>query len=169
MTIDVTEHASPIGRIVVAARGRRLCALEFGERWPRRRAWLERRFGAATFRRVDDAGGIARRLAAYFDGDLTALDRIAVDPGGTPFQQRVWTALRDIPPGRTTSYGELARAVGLSGAARAVGAANGANPVGIVIPCHRAIGTDGTLHGYAGGLPRKRWLLRHEGAAAVTA
>jgi methylated-DNA-[protein]-cysteine S-methyltransferase len=169
MTIDLTELSSPIGRIVVAVHDDRLCALDFADRWPRRRAWLERRFGAPTFRRVADPGGVARRMAAYFGGDLTVLEAIAVDPGGTPFQQRVWTALRKIPPGRTTTYGELARTVGMPRAARAVGAANGANPVGIVIPCHRAIGTDGTLHGYAGGLRRKRWLLQHEGVAAVSA
>ena len=169
MTIDLTELPSPIGRIVVAVHDGRLCALDFADRWPRRQAALARRFGTPTFQRVADAGGVVRRLAAYFAGDLTALESIAVDPGGTPFQQQVWNALRKIPAGRTTTYGELARTVGKPGAARAVGAANGANPVGIVIPCHRAIGTDGTLHGYAGGLPRKRWLLRHEGAAAVSA
>ncbi|TMA44133.1 MAG: methylated-DNA--[protein]-cysteine S-methyltransferase, partial [Deltaproteobacteria bacterium] len=88
---------------------------------------------------------------------------IRVDPGGTEFQRRVWGALRKVPPGRTVSYGELARAVGAPGAARAVGAANGSNPVGIVIPCHRVIGADGSLTGYAGGVERKEWLLGHEG------
>jgi methylated-DNA-[protein]-cysteine S-methyltransferase len=101
-------------------------------------------------------------LAAYFAGDLDALTALPAAPAGTPFQQRVWAALREIPPGRTWSYQQLAERVG--SVARAVGAANGANPVGIVIPCHRVIGADGGLVGYAGGLDAKRWLLRHEGA-----
>jgi methylated-DNA-[protein]-cysteine S-methyltransferase len=164
MTIDMAELPSPIGRIVLAVRDGRLCALDFADRWARRRTALERRFPGSAFRAAADPAGIVRRLRAYFAGDLGALGTIAVDPGGTPFQRRVWKALREVRPGQTTTYGELARAVGRAGAARAVGTANGANPVGIVIPCHRAIGADGALHGYAGGLQRKRWLLRHEGA-----
>ena len=104
------------------------------------------------------------RLERYFAGDLGALASVRVDPGGTVFQRRVWSALRQLPPGRTASYGDLARAVGAAGAARAVGAANGSNPVAIVIPCHRVIGADGGLTGYAGGVERKQWLLRHEGS-----
>jgi methylated-DNA-[protein]-cysteine S-methyltransferase len=100
-------------------------------------------------------------LDAYFAGALDALSGLAVAPAGTPFQQRVWAALREIPAGRTWSYAQLAERVG--SVARAVGAANGANLVGIVIPCHRVIGADGGLVGYAGGLEAKRWLLRHEG------
>lgn len=105
---------------------------------------------------------VAEALAAYFAGDLDALTSLPVAPSGTPFQRSVWAALREIPPGRTWSYAQLAERVG--SVARAVGAANGANPVGIVIPCHRVIGADGALVGYAGGLEAKRWLLRHEGA-----
>ena len=85
-----------------------------------------------------------------------------MDTGGTPFQRKVWSALRDIGVGRTASYSEVAKAVGSPSAVRAVGAANGANPIPIVIPCHRVIGADGSLCGYGGGLERKRWLLRHE-------
>lgn len=105
---------------------------------------------------------VAAALAAYFAGDLDALTALPAAPEGTPFQQRVWAALREIPAGRTWSYQQLAERVG--SVARAVGSANGANPVGIVIPCHRVIGADGGLVGYAGGLEAKRWLLRHEGA-----
>ena len=104
------------------------------------------------------------RLEKYFAGDLDALAGIIVDTGGTPFQQRVWSELRKIPVGRTASYGDIARAIGAPTAVRAVGAANGANPVGIVVPCHRVIGTNGNLTGYGGGIERKRWLLRHESA-----
>jgi methylated-DNA-[protein]-cysteine S-methyltransferase len=107
---------------------------------------------------------VLTRLRAYFDGDLEALATIAVAPEGTPFHLRVWEALRTIPVGTTCSYRELAERIGQRTAVRAVGLANGRNPVAIVIPCHRVIGSDGTLVGYGGGLPRKRWLLEHEGA-----
>jgi methylated-DNA-[protein]-cysteine S-methyltransferase len=110
---------------------------------------------------------LAERLQAYFNGDLHALETISVDPEGTPFQREVWRMLQQIPLGQTWSYAELARAVGRPDAVRAVGAANGANPIPIVIPCHRVIGTDGRLVGYGGGLDRKRWLLAHEGVHIV--
>ncbi len=90
-----------------------------------------------------------------------------MDAGGTAFQRRVWGALREIPPGRTRSYGQLAAAAGRPRAARAAGAANGANPVSLVVPCHRVVGADGRLTGYGGGLERKRWLLAHEAGAAA--
>ena len=109
------------------------------------------------------------RLRRYFDGELDALDDIAVDPAGTPFQLRVWTALRDVRAGTTTSYSALARHIGTPNAVRAVGAANGANPIPIIIPCHRVIGADGRLVGYGGGLDRKRWLLAHEGVRSGVA
>jgi len=167
MTLEVTEFRSPIGLIVLAVRDGALVALEFAERWPERRGRLVRRFEEVELRRDADPAGVPSRLAAYFGGDLGALDAIAVDPGGTPFQRRVWAALRRIPPGETISYQALARRIGASAAVRAVGAANGANPVGIVVPCHRVIGADGRLTGYAGGIERKRWLLGHERAGAL--
>jgi methylated-DNA-[protein]-cysteine S-methyltransferase len=164
MTLDVGKFGSPIGEIVVAAHGGRLCALSFAEQWPRRRAQLEKRFGEVEFRETADPAGVIGCLQRYFAGDLEALDAISVDTGGTPFQQRVWTALRNIRPGRTVSYAHIATAIGVPSAVRAVGAANGANPVGIVLPCHRVIGSNGQLIGYGGGLERKRWLLAHESA-----
>lgn len=109
-------------------------------------------------------GGFSERLAAYFGGDLEALDPVATDPQGTPFQKEVWRLLRQIPAGQTASYGELANKLGRPQASRAVGMANARNPVSLVVPCHRVIGADGRLTGYAGGLERKRWLLIHEGA-----
>jgi len=102
-----------------------------------------------------------RQLNDYFVGRSTTFD-LALCPHGTPFQVQVWTALLQIPFGRTCSYGELARRIGRPTASRAVGAANGANPLPIVIPCHRVIGSDGSLTGFGGGLAAKRWLLRHE-------
>jgi len=169
MIIETAAFESPVGRLTLAVRGGRLCALDFAENWPRRRAALERRFGRVELRAAADPAGLVTRLARYFAGDMQALAAIAVDPGGTPFQRRVWDALRRIPPGRTASYGELARDVGAAGAARAVGAANRTNPVAIVIPCHRVIGADGRLTGYAGGLGRKRWLLDHESGQVAAA
>ena len=168
MTIDIDEIASPAGGITLAVLDGRLCALGFTDQWPGLRARLERRFGTVTYRRVDDPSGVAGRLRAYLAGDFKALVPIIVDLGGTPFQRRVWNRLRSVPPGRTISYRDLARAIGAPAAVRAVGAANGANPVSIVVPCHRVVGTDGSLTGYAGGLDRKRWLLTHEGAPRPT-
>ena len=110
---------------------------------------------------------LARACAAferYFAGAADALAALPVDPHGSEFQRRVWRALREIPPGATASYGEIAQKVGSPGAARAVGDANRRNPIAIAIPCHRVIGGNGSLVGYAGGLERKRWLLAHEAA-----
>jgi methylated-DNA-[protein]-cysteine S-methyltransferase len=106
--------------------------------------------------------GLSEALARYFAGDLHAIDDIPVKTAGTEFQRSVWRALRDIPCGSTISYGELSRRIGKPDAVRAVGAANGANPIGVVVPCHRVIGANGTLTGYGGGMHRKRWLLDHE-------
>jgi methylated-DNA-[protein]-cysteine S-methyltransferase len=106
---------------------------------------------------------VESQLIAYFDGQLNSFD-LPLSPRGTEFQQRVWTALQTVPRGETRSYGDIARQIGNPGAVRAVGGANGANPIAIVIPCHRVIASDGTLHGYAGGLDRKRQLLNLEAA-----
>jgi methylated-DNA-[protein]-cysteine S-methyltransferase len=103
------------------------------------------------------------QLAAYFAGDLTIFT-LPLAARGTPFQQRVWAALRELPYGETISYIDLARRLGDERAVRAVGGANGRNPLPIVVPCHRVIGADGSLTGFGGGIERKRWLLRHEGA-----
>src|SRR5207248_3198943 len=119
-------------------------------------------FGTST-KRDAASGEIAGALRAYFGGDLHAIDGLEVDPSGTAFQRKVWAALRTIPAGQTWSYARLAREVGKPTATRAVGAANGANPVAIVIPCHRVIASDGTLGGYGGGLPLKKYLLELEG------
>jgi len=167
MTLEIAEFHSHIGTIVLAVRDGTLTALVFAEGWPDRRARLVKRFGDVDLRGAADPAGVSGRLAAYFAGDLGALDAIAVDSGGTPFQRRVWAALRTIPPGETVSYQTLARRIGAPTAVRAVGAANRTNPVGIVVPCHRVIGADGSLTGYAGGIERKRWLLTHERAGTL--
>lgn len=108
---------------------------------------------------------VRRAVEAYFGGDVRALDGVEVRTGGTDFQRTVWKALRAIPAGETRTYGQLAAAIGSPKAVRAAGLANGQNPVAVIVPCHRVIGANGTLTGYAGGLERKRWLLEHERTA----
>ena len=119
-----------------------------------------------TFGPADPApfGAVVEQLGAYFEGGLTDFD-LPLAPAGTPFQLRVWQALRDIPYGETVSYGQLAVRIGSPTASRAVGLANGKNPVSIIVPCHRVVGSDGSLTGYGGGLERKRFLLGHEQGA----
>jgi methylated-DNA-[protein]-cysteine S-methyltransferase len=109
---------------------------------------------------------VREALRAYFAGELRTLDNLLTVAGGTDFQRRVWAALRTIPVGQTRSYLDIAVAIGNPKAVRAIGLANGANPIGIVVPCHRVIGVNGSMTGYGGGLARKEWLLKHEGALA---
>ena len=163
MHLAVDRIESPAGPIVLVANAIGLVAADFGE--PEDRLWemLRRRFGAVEIKPVSDPLGAATAMRAYLAGRLDALDPLPVDAGGTPFQQECWAALRTIPAGTTWSYRQLAMRIGRPAAVRAVGLANGANPVGIVVPCHRVIGADGSLTGYGGGLERKRWLLEHEG------
>jgi methylated-DNA-[protein]-cysteine S-methyltransferase len=157
---------SPLGAIFVATdEQERLRVLDFATHEERMRRLVRLQYrGAASLRPGRISRAIRSALRAYFDGDLAALGAVEVATGGTSFQREVWRALRDIPPGGTRSYGELAAAIGRPRAVRAVGLAIGANPAGIVVPCHRVIGANASLTGYAGGLERKRWLLSHEGA-----
>jgi methylated-DNA-[protein]-cysteine S-methyltransferase len=160
---------SPVGRLTIAARGRKVSLVHFGADTDRVQSVLKAWYPGSTTESAADPGGAASVLRRYFDGDLESLDEIQVELHGTPFQQRVWMALRTVKAGTTLSYSELAERVGSPSAIRAVGAANGANPVAIVLPCHRIIGRNGSLTGYGGGLERKHWLLQHErvGAAAT--
>jgi len=155
---------SALGPLVTVTDAQGLCALEFTDCEARLTQLLSRRFGSVTLHPGADRLGIGARIKDYFAGDLGAIDGIPVNPGGTEFQRTVWRALRSIPAGSTRSYAELAAAIGRPTAPRAVGLANARNPVAIVIPCHRLVGSDAGLTGYAGGLERKRWLLCHEGA-----
>jgi len=107
--------------------------------------------------------GARALIEAYFSGDLRAIDSITVKMPGSAFQREVWDALRRIPVGTTVSYGNLAAQLGRPEASRAVGSINGSNPIGVIVPCHRVIGADGSLTGYGSGIPRKKWLLEHEG------
>ena len=144
-------------------------ALDFHDFESRMRRLLRLHYGAeghdfAIERRAAPTT-IRRAISGYFLGDLHAINSIPVATGGTSFQRKVWAALRTIRAGTTMSYGALARKLGRPKSVRAVGLATGANPVAIVVPCHRVIGTDGSLTGYGGGISRKRWLLKHEGVA----
>ena len=130
-------------------------------------ALRELRFEDGDLHESPQAAPFARRVRAYFEGDLQAFDGARLSPRGTEFQQAVWALVRRIPAGETRSYGELARALGRPTASRAVGGANGANPACLAIPCHRVIGAGGALTGYAWGVHRKRWLLDHEQAAPL--
>lgn len=162
----MNRMATPIGDMLIIADDLgNLRSIDWTEHEPRLQRCLQIQFGENGFRLdiVPDPGGFTTVLRRYFDGELSAIDRLPVEPGGTPFQREVWNALRKIPCGTTISYGQLARRIGRPQAVRAVGLANGSNPVPIVVPCHRVIGSDGSLTGYGGGLNRKRWLLEHEG------
>lgn len=155
-TVVHTVVESPCGPLTLVARDDALAGLYMTDQ---RHRPAPEAFGERGDRPVFDAA--AEQLAAYFAGERTGFD-LELALAGTPFQQRVWSALRDIPYGETVSYGRLAGVLGAPGASRAVGLANGKNPVGIIVPCHRVIGAGGDLTGYGGGLPRKRWLLSFE-------
>lgn len=161
---------SPIGTdtLIVDEEGRlRMHAWDDpGETW---RRLFHRRFGETPPVARKDPSGFISALSRYYDGDIFVLDGLKVAFQGTPFQHKVWEALRKIPGGTTTSYGALAKTIGEPAAVRAVGLANGSNPIGVVVPCHRVIGGNGMLTGYGGGLARKRWLLDHEARHAGAA
>jgi methylated-DNA-[protein]-cysteine S-methyltransferase len=157
--------STPIGQALILTDDQgRLRALDWSDFEPRMLRTARRHYGpAATLTPGPLPHPVAQALDAYFSGQLDGLERLECRTGGTPFQREVWRALRKIPVGDTLSYGALAARIGRPKAVRAVGLANGANPIGVVVPCHRVIGANGTLTGYGGGLERKRWLLAHEG------
>lgn len=185
MKWSIEQIESPLGALVCVTREGALVALEFPENHERLHRYLARRSkeprsapheegasrtvtasGAVTTEpdASGASGAIAARIRAYFAGELDALDDIAVEVAGTDFERRVYAELRRVKRGTVVAYSELARRAGRPDAVRAVGATNAKNPISIVVPCHRVIGMDGSLTGYAGGLERKRWLLTHEGA-----
>jgi methylated-DNA-[protein]-cysteine S-methyltransferase len=158
---------TPIGEmLIVSDHDENLVATDWAEYEERTRAWLRRQYfeSGSNLEPAREPNGLTEAIRNYFAGDLTAIDTLPADAPGTPFQREVWRALREIPCGTTISYAELAKRIGRPSAVRAVGLANGANPVGVVVPCHRVIGANGSLTGYGGGLERKQWLLKHESA-----
>jgi methylated-DNA-[protein]-cysteine S-methyltransferase len=151
--IEITDYSdSPIGPLRFAVEGRRLLALQPAWKWD----------GPDGAPSSADNCGVADALDRYFASDVQALDDLDVEYTGTPFQNAAWRAMRDIKPGSTTSYSDLARQIGSPRAVRAVGSACGSNPTFLAVPCHRVLRSDGSLGGYGGGLDMKRWLLAHE-------
>ena len=153
---------SPVGPLTLVASGSALAGLYMEDQ---RHLPAPVAFGTAGDPAAAPFAAAAAQLDSYFAGELTDFD-LELEPGGTAFQRRVWMALRAIPYGQTVTYGQLAAGLGAPGSSRAVGLANGKNPISIVVPCHRVVGSDGSLTGYGGGLPRKRFLLDLERGAA---
>lgn len=165
-TLTLDRVATPVGEVLlVTGPEGAVRALDFAGYEDRMHRLLARHSPGARLEEGRAPDGVRRAVEAYFGGDVRALDALPVKTGGTDFQKAVWAALRGIPAGETRSYGQLAAAIGSPKAVRAAGLANGQNPIAVIVPCHRVIGADGTLTGYAGGLERKRWLLAHEGVA----
>lgn len=170
MQLLIDKISSEIGTISIVSNGEKLCALDFADNEERMLKLLQKRYGKFSLQNVKNPQGFSSQIAAYFKGDVYdgqslrhSLQNIPLDTGGTAFQQQVWLALQTIPWGTTISYGELAAKINKPTAYRAVGLANSLNPIAIVLPCHRVIGANNQLTGYAGGIERKRWLLHHEG------
>ncbi|HEY3738387.1 MAG TPA: methylated-DNA--[protein]-cysteine S-methyltransferase [Bryobacteraceae bacterium] len=165
MELLIDHLETPIGlmRIVCDDLGN-LRGTDWDDHEDRLLRFLKIHYGAAAqhLKRVKNPHGLSEVMRRYFEGDITAIDALPAENNGTEFQRDVWNELRRIPAGTTISYGQLAERIGRPTAVRAVGLANGSNPVGVVVPCHRVIGSNGKLTGYGGGLPRKEWLLRHE-------
>jgi len=162
-TLNLDRVETPIGTaLVVTDEQGVLRAFNWTDYEPAMLKWIGRHYPKAKL--VEGQGPLRARFDAYFAGQTDAFEAIAWEGSGTAFQKQVWEALCTIPAGETWSYAQLAERIGRPTAVRAVGLANGSNPVALVVPCHRVIGSNGSLTGYGGGLHRKRWLLEHEGA-----
>ncbi len=165
LNLSLDRIPTPIGELLLVTDERgSVRAIDWSDYEARMLRLLQLHYGKNGFhlRPAHNPHGLQDVIGRYFAGDLHAIDEIPVETAGTPFQRSVWRQLRHIPSGQSISYGKLAEQIARPKAVRAVGLANGANPVGIVVPCHRVIGSDGSLTGYGGGLERKRWLLDHE-------
>jgi methylated-DNA-[protein]-cysteine S-methyltransferase len=165
LNLSLDRIPTPIGELLLVTDERgSVRAIDWSDYEARMLRLLQLHYGKNGFdlRSAHDPHGLQDVIGRYFAGDLHAIDEIPVETAGTAFQRSVWCELRRIPSGQSISYGKLAEQIARPKAVRAVGLANGANPVGIVVPCHRVIGSDGSLTGYGGGLERKRWLLDHE-------
>jgi methylated-DNA-[protein]-cysteine S-methyltransferase len=161
--------SSPLGELLlVSDEEQNIRALDFADHKSHLHRALREFYGPSKLTLVAAPASIARAIAGYFAGQLDALDALPTSTTGTELQRGVWKALRSIPVGTTVTYGKLAKGLGLSDprAAIDIGAAAAANPIAIVVPCHRVVGSNGDLKGYAWGLHRKRWLLEHERAIA---
>ncbi|WIM14231.1 methylated-DNA--[protein]-cysteine S-methyltransferase [Enhydrobacter sp.] len=166
LSLLIDRLATPIGELIVLAdRNAKLRAIDWTDHEARLKRLLDRFYGKAryTLTPARDPGSLTSAMRRYFAGDIAILRSLPVATSGTPFQTSVWRALRRIKDGTTISYAELATRIGKPRAVRAASLANGQNPISIVVPCHRVIGSNGSLTGYGGGLDRKQWLLAHEG------
>lgn len=166
LSLSVDRLATPIGELIVVADDTgQLRAIDWTDHEARLKRLLDRFYGKGryTWTPARDPAGLTSAMRRYFEGDIAILRSLPVATSGTAFQTGIWKALRRIKDGTTISYAELATRVGKPKAVRAAGLANGQNPISIVVPCHRVIGSDGSLTGYGGGLSRKQWLLAHEG------
>lgn len=165
LELALARAPSPLGELLLVSDAEGvLRALDFADCEARLRLLLRRQWGAVALREGAPPAEVRDALRGYFAGAFAALDRVRWAVGGTAFQRAAWSALPGVPAGATLSYGGFAARLGCPRAVRAVGAANGQNPLAILLPCHRLVGADGALTGYGGGLARKQWLLRHEGA-----
>ena len=153
--------------MILVARDGVLLLLEFEDAMPRIEREMKWRFKDHELQQTTNPFGLTDMMLDYFGGNIYAIDNILTDGGGTSFEKQVWAELRKIATGTTVSYGHIARNLGDINLSRAVGTANGRNPISIVVPCHRVIGADGSMTGYGGGIARKEWLLRHEGALLI--
>jgi methylated-DNA-[protein]-cysteine S-methyltransferase len=156
---------TPIGQLLLAADATgNVRALDWSDYESRMLRLLARHYGkhGFEFEPAHNPHGLSDVMSNYFAGDVEVINEISVQTAGTPFQRKVWNELRKIPAGTVISYGKLAGQIACPAAPRAVGLANGSNPIGIIVPCHRVIGSNGSLTGYGGGLERKKWLLEHE-------
>jgi methylated-DNA-[protein]-cysteine S-methyltransferase len=170
LQLIVDRINTPIGEMmIVADHNGNVRAVDWADYEPRMLRMLRLHYGTNgfTLEPGNNPHGFTDSINRYFAGDFAALDTLPVETAGTPFQRAVWRALRDIPCGTTVTYAELAQQIGNPTAVRAVGLANGSNPIGVVVPCHRVIGANGSLTGYGGGIDRKRWLLDHESKSLV--
>lgn len=170
ITLRLWRMPSPIDELYIVTSADAVHVLDYVDYLDRMHSLLTRRYGTGGYTLTEEGAGLDIRpqMDAYFGGDLHAIDHIPVDVGGTPFQHQVWLALRSIPAGHTATYAEQARRINHPTATRAVGRTNGLNPIAIILPCHRVVGSNGALTGYAGGLHRKAWLLQHEGWQGLT-
>ena len=162
----IDRTATPIGELIIIADGDgKLRTIDWTDHEARMKVLLDRYYGKGRYTLTPkrDPGGLTSAMRRYFKGEIGVLKDLPVATSGTDFQTSIWKALRKIKDGTTISYGELARRIGKPKAVRAAGLANGQNPISIVVPCHRVIGSNGSLTGYGGGLHRKQWLLAHEG------
>lgn len=163
MRLRLHRHDSPLGTLLLVTDEQgQLRALDFDDFEARMHRLLNRHYGQYALQESPTPATLSSSLQDYFDGDLSALDNYPSATNGTAFQRKVWQALPTIPAGTTMTYGQLALRIGCPTASRAVGLANGANPLAIIVPCHRVVGSTGKLTGYGGGIERKRWLLDHE-------